>query len=522
MEDQDRLQRILDSMYEYVGLLSVEGTVLDTNQAFLNTSGLSRTDVLGRAFADTYWWSHSPDTQAQVRDAIHRAARGETVRADFRARVGDGLITIDAMFGPTRDQAGTIRELVASGVDVTEQRQLAEQLRQAMKMESMGRLAAGIAHDFNNLLTVIIGHTEMLLDTPRTGDDLESLTEVRDAANRATDMTRQLLAFSRQQMYHPVVLDINHVISDAEHMLHMLVTEDIAIETTLAPTLGHVRADPGQVTQALMNLVVNARDAMPAGGKISIRTFTVIRDEKYARLHEGAQPGRFVAIAVSDNGTGMSAEVKARVFEPFFTTKPMGKGTGLGMAVVHGIVRQSGGHIEVESEPGHGTTVTLCFPIVNDPLTAPPVAPTCNDAGGSETLLLVEDDDNVRRLAFRALREAGYHLLEARDGESALRLAKGYTDRIDLLITDVVLPGIDGPTCAEVLKLRHPELRVLYTSGYAGESLERRGIERESTAFLQKPYSPRVLRARIRQVLDGGELNEPHAPVPVLPLPERG
>lgn len=360
MEHQDRLQRILDSMYEYVGLLSVEGTVLDTNQAFLNASGLSRPDVTGRAFADTYWWSHSPDTQAQVRDAIRRAAQGETVRADFRARVSEGLITIDAMFGPTRDQDGTIRELVASGVDVTEQRQLAEQLRQAMKMESMGRLAAGIAHDFNNLLTVIIGHTEMLLDTPRTGDDLESLTEVRDAANRATDMTRQLLAFSRQQMYHPVVVDLNQVITEAERMLRMLVTEDIAIETTLAPSLGHVRADRGQLTQALMNLVVNARDAMPVGGKITIRTFTVIRDEKYARAHAGVTPGRFAAMSVTDTGVGMSAEVKARVFEPFFTTKPMGKGTGLGMVVVHGIVCQSAGHIEMESEPGHGTTGSIC------------------------------------------------------------------------------------------------------------------------------------------------------------------
>jgi PAS domain S-box-containing protein len=388
--------------------------------------------------------------------------------------------------------------------EVAERLNAEEALRQAQKMEAVGRLAGGIAHDFNNLLSVILGYAHLLQGSldgdPRYGGDLR---EIRTAGERAASLTRQLLAFSRQQVLDPRVLDLAEVVRNLEPMLRRIVGEDIEITVGEQPVLGRVKADPGQLEQVLMNLVVNSRDAMPTGGKLTIEIANVVLDDEYATHHLGVVAGPHVMLAVSDNGVGMDRATAARIFEPFFTTKEKGKGTGLGLSTVFGIVQQSGGTIWVYSEPGAGTTFKIYLPMTTDDAALLREPDRAGKLGGSETILLAEDEEQVRVMVATILRRQGYTVLEARDAMAAIHHAGHHGGAIHLLLTDVVMPDIGGRSLAEQIGALRPGLRVLYVSGYTDDAVVRHGVLEADVAFLQKPITPDALARKVREVLDG-------------------
>ena len=385
-----------------------------------------------------------------------------------------------------------------------------EQLRQAQKMEAVGRLAGGVAHDFNNLLMVMRGYGELLLNRLDANDPLRrNAEEIQEAAKRATALTQQLLAFSRKQVLQPKVLELNAVVTEVEKMLRRLIGEDIELAATLDLALGRVKADPGQIEQIILNPAVNARDAMPQGGRLTLKTSNVTLDQAYARQHRGARPGPHVLLAVSDTGVGMDAETQSHIFEPFFTTKDAGKGTGLGLSTVYGIVKQSGGTIWVESAPGRGTTFEIYLPLVekvaaggelHPALPAPP-------PGGTETILVVEDEMSVRRLAAEFLGSNGHTVLEAQDGGEALQVCEEHRGPIHLLITDVVMPGMSGRELAVRLAGRRPEMKVIYMSGYTDDAIVQHGVLEEGIPFLQKPFSLDALARIVREGLEAGRGN---------------
>jgi two-component system, cell cycle sensor histidine kinase and response regulator CckA len=388
--------------------------------------------------------------------------------------------------------------------EMKERRLLEDQLRQAQKMEAIGRLAGGIAHDFNNLLTIIIGYSDVLSQLEDTSVESrnEMLAEIHHAAERAAHLTRQLLAFSRKQILEPRIVNLNDIVSSIEKMLGRLIGEDIAIQTKLLPDLRPISADPGQLEQVIMNLAVNARDAMPQGGEVQIETAHVQLDDTYAQAHPDVTPGDYVMLAVTDSGCGMDEATKARIFEPFFTTKPPGQGTGLGLATVYGIIKQSGGHIHVYSEQGHGTTFKVYFPVV----AAPVIKRNLGDTGqialrGTETILVVEDEANVRILAKNVLEMYGYKVLEADSPAAAIRLSQSYSGSIDVLLTDVVMPQLNGKRLSELLLSDRPQMKVLFMSGYTDDAIVRQGVLDAGVNFIQKPFVPRALTAKVRDVL---------------------
>jgi two-component system cell cycle sensor histidine kinase/response regulator CckA len=396
-----------------------------------------------------------------------------------------------------------VRRALSEAQERTDRRRAEELLRQAQKMEAIGRLAGGVAHDFNNLLTVINGYSQLMMGQVAPGNPLHSnAEEILKAGERAASLTRQLLAFSRKQVLAPVILNLNSVVSQVEKMLRRLIGEDIKLVASLEPNLGSVKADPGQIEQVLMNLAVNARDAMPKGGKLTLETANVTLDETYAEQHPGIKPGPHVMLAVSDTGTGMDQETQSHLFEPFFTTKEQGKGTGLGLSTVFGIVKQSEGSIWVYSELGKGTTFKVYLPRVDQ---AAPSSTAGANAGrtlrGTETILLVEDSESVRKLVSAVLAQQGYTVLTADDGESALQLLRQHQGRLDLLMTDVVLPGLGGPEIAAQVIQARPGIKVLFCSGYTERGVIENGALPSGSAFLQKPFTPESLGRKIRDML---------------------
>ncbi|HEY5191461.1 MAG TPA: response regulator, partial [Candidatus Deferrimicrobium sp.] len=396
------------------------------------------------------------------------------------------------------------QEIAAHKQAEQEKEKLQAELQQAMKMEAVGRLAGGVAHDFNNLLTVITGYSELLLqkigkESPMHGE----VEEIKRAGERAASLTQQLLAFSRKQIIEPKVIHLDHLVAEMHKMLTRLIGEDIALQATTGKSLGSVKVDPGQFQQILMNLVVNSRDAMPGGGTIVIETANVDLDEGYCALHPYVTPGRFVMLAVSDTGQGMSKEVKAHIFEPFFTTKEMGSGTGLGLATTYGAVHQAGGSIEVYSEVGIGTTFKIYLPRVDEEANQQgnDILPT-DLPGGTETVLLVEDEHTVRNLCSRILGGLGYQVMQARSGAEAVVAAAERADRIDLLLTDVVMPGMSGKELATRLVRHHPEMKVLFMSGYTDDAIVHHGVLDEGVSFIGKPYTPSALARKVREVLE--------------------
>lgn len=449
---------------------------------------------------------------------VVRSAQRSTL--EYRVRHADGSVRwIRDTVVPITDQHGAVVRLDGSARDITEQRKLEEQFRQAQKMDAVGRLAGGVAHDFNNLLTVITSYCEILLEDLADSDtSRQSIQEIQKAAISASGLTRQLLTFSRQQVLELRVLDVNSVVASAETLLKRLLGEDIALVAGPTPKLGTIRADPGQFEQVIVNLAVNARDAMPDGGKLTIETANADMDEAFVRDHPLATAGRYVMLAVSDTGTGMDEQTQRRIFEPFFTTKPLGKGTGLGLAMVYGIVKQSGGFIWVYSEPGHGTTFKIYLPRVDGPVErVTPVATPAGSLQGGETVLLVEDSPTVRAVTQRALVRFGYLVLEAPDGQAALQLAARHPGPIQLLLTDVIMPELGGRRLAEQLRALRPEIRVLFMSGYTDDAVVRHGVLEAGIAFLQKPFTPEMVARKVRALLDSPQGSEP----PLTPDPGR-
>ncbi len=388
--------------------------------------------------------------------------------------------------------------------DMSQRKRLEQQLLLAQKMEAVGRLAGGVAHDFNNMLTVISGYGSMVLEKLHSQDPLRShVEEIIAATTRAGALTGQLLAFSRQQHMRPQVISLNALITNTERMLRRLIREDVVLELILQDELRSVTADPHQIEQAIVNLVVNARDAMPEGGRITVETANVSLDESYARTHIGVQPGEFAMIAVSDTGDGMNAEVLRRIFEPFFTTKEQGKGVGLGLAMVYGMVKQTGGDIWVYSEPGRGTTLKLYFPIAADPVAASPSVTPQPMERGDETILFVEDDSSVRSVTVKMLKQLGYLVLAAGSGEEAVEMSSAHCGTIALLLTDVVMPNMNGCRLADELAVTRPDMKVLYLSGYTENVAIQKGIVDGNAPFLAKPFSRDALATTIRSVLDG-------------------
>jgi len=499
-EANEHLAAVIQSSPLAIYTLDPRSTVLTWNRAAEALYGWQAAELIGRPLPTI---GHDVEDHGRLRD---RVLRGESLRGvEVTRRRKDGTsVNISLSVAPLHDAAGRVTGMLSLAADVTEMRQLEVQYRQAQKMEAVGRLAGGIAHDFNNLLTAIIGTTALVLEDlgleSRARLDIQ---EIEKAAKRAAGLTRQLLIFSRQQVLEPRALDLNALVGNLEKMLHRLIGEDIELRTKQATALGAVRADPGQLEQAIVNLVVNARDAMPQGGRLTIETADVELDRGYVAGHVPTQPGPYVLLAISDTGVGMDGATKARLFEPFFTTKEPGRGTGLGLATVYGIVKQSGGYIWTYSELGHGTTFKIYLPRVAETPEAPEATtspPT--PVRGSETLLVVEDQQEVRKLTKRVLEARGYTVLAARNGAEALEIVAQHPSRIHLMITDVVMPGMNGRELAQHARARRSYLKVLYVSGYTGEAVLQHRLLEPGVAFLQKPFTPDVLARKTREVLD--------------------
>ncbi len=405
---------------------------------------------------------------------------------------------------PLRSPEEGTATLLGVSTEITERKRLEEQLLQSQKMEAVGQLAGGVAHDFNNILTAIVGYTDLLAAELGTNEQqLEDLEEIRKAARRAAALTRQLLAFSRKQVLEPRIIDVNGVVSNLDKMLRSLISENIELKTVLADNLAAARADPNQIEQVIMNLAINARDAMPEGGTVTIETGNATLDDAYAAQHVSVIPGEYVMLAVSDTGCGMDEKTQSRIFEPFFTTKPAGRGTGLGLSTVYGIVKQTGGNIWLYSEPGKGTTFKIYLPAIAAlPEDIGKVAPAEALPRGGGTVLVVEDDEQLRRLTHRALASQGYTVLEADRGSTALDIARRHKGHIDLLLTDVIMPDTNGRKLAETIRAARPGLRVLYMSGYPDGAIASHGMLEPGVAYLAKPFTTDAVTRRVREVLE--------------------
>ena len=478
---------------------TIGGKLLDCNPAFAKMLGYAREELRDIPTSELYFGG----AEERNRRILELRRDGPLQPSEARIRCKDGSTLWVVQSLNLEKQPNGSELLEGTVVDITERRSLEAQFRQAQKMEAVGRLAGGVAHDFNNLLTVISGYSTMLLESASPSDPVHHQAEqIKAAAERAASLTRQLLAFSRQQVLQPRIVNLNDIVRDVDKMLRRLIGEDVEVLTVLAPNLGTVKVDPGQIDQVLMNLVVNARDAMPGGGKLTIQTQNVDLDESYARKRQSTSPGRYVLLAVSDSGTGMTPETQARLFEPFFTTKEAGKGTGLGLSMVYGIVKQSGGSIEVYSELNHGTTMKIYLPRADaavEEVTSS--VGRSNHEHGSERILLVEDDVHLRQLVVDILTGRGY-IVEAVENPEELEGMLQRTPECALLLTDVVMPKLNGRELAKRVTRHWPGIKVLYMSGYTTDAIVHHGVLDEGLFFLQKPFTPTTLVAKVREVLD--------------------
>jgi two-component system cell cycle sensor histidine kinase/response regulator CckA len=511
---EERFRSLIENSSDLITVVSREGFIRYQSPSAERVLGYRPAELIDRNAFD---FVH-PEDVTRARAAHQRAWRDPAPRApvEYRFRHRDGSWLVLQSIGRRMMPAENGEVLiVVNSRDVTTHKQLEAQLRQAQKMEIVGQLAGGVAHDFNNLLLVISGHRELLEQAcPRPVDLRDSLAEIGRAVERAAGLTRQLLAFSRRQVLEPKVLDLNGVVTAAEKMLRRLIGEDVRLITNLEPGLSPVRADPGQLDQVILNLALNARDAMPQGGILQLETRELEVDPLPASRFPPDAPsgGRYVVLTVSDTGTGMTPEVQARIFEPFFTTKAEGQGTGLGLSVAHGIVQQSGGHLQVASRPGCGTTFTVYLPAVRGlavgRMASAPGRPV---TGRGETVLLAEDEDPVRAVTAQLLHVLGYRVLQASSGAEALRLAETSREKIHLLLADVVMPGLSGRQLADTLRSRDPGLKVLFQSGYTDDAIIRCGISQAEVAFLQKPFTVDVLAEKLREILDSKMPQMPQA-----------
>ena len=499
-----RFRALVEESWDAIALFAADGTIMYGSPATTRLLGYDLSEFVGRNALELI---HPDDRAAVLLRLEEVTVRPRTcLNVASRMRHKDGTWRhLEGVLTNLLDDP-SVGAIVNNYRDVTDRRNLEQQVLLAQKMEAIGRLAGGVAHDFNNILTAIGGYADLLLaDLPPNDKRRHDIEEIHQATERAASLTQQLLAFSRRQVLQPKVLDLNTLVTNIEKMLRRLIGEDILFATVLHPRAGNVRADPGQLEQVIVNLAVNARDAMPNGGRLTIETRNVELDESYAAEHPGVTAGQYVLLAVTDTGAGMDEATKARIFEPFFTTKVRGKGTGLGLATVYGIVQQTGGHIWPYSEPGKGTTMRVYLPRANAP--ADPVEHPDTDStavpGGTETILLVEDEAPVRTVTRQLLERNGYTVLEAADGPTALSMldGNGAGTHVDLLLTDVVMPGMSGRELAEHLRKSRPKLRVLFMSGYTDDAVVRHGMLEPGLAYLEKPFRPPALLRKVREVL---------------------
>ena len=481
---------------------ATDGTLLRANPALKKMLAYEKLDELLKANLDKEIFRNPSDFQ-RLKELLDSANEFKEVEVGLQRRDG-APITVRCTGRRVKEEHLGVPCFDVFAEDVTERRILERQLQMAGKMEAVGRLSGGIAHDFNNLLGVIIGYSQVLKRRLDAGSALlEHAEEIEKAGQRAASLTRQLLAFSRQQILTPAVLNLNDLVLDMAKMLPRLLGEDIAVSTSLCADLGMVKADQGQLEQVIMNLAVNARDAMPDGGKVRIETANVELDQVYAWQHAGAKPGHYVMLTLTDSGTGIDAETLAHIFEPFFTTKEVGKGTGLGLATVYGVVKQSGGYIWVDSKPRQGATFQIFLPRVEEPATTIAVTtPLAETVGGSETILLVEDAESLRKLTRSFLESHGFRVLVAQNGEEAIQVEARHSGKIDLLLTDVVMPGMNGRVLSERLLPKQPGMRVLYISGYTDSFIVGHGVLEEGMVLLHKPFTEDALIGKVREVLD--------------------
>ncbi len=517
---EERYRLLAEGASDMIARIGPDESIRYVSAAARALTGFAPEEMIGRPWSMFF----HPDDRAEVKRV--RETAPDVFSLQYRGRRKDGdWVWFESTGRTIRDAAtGAVQEFSTVTRDITERKRLETGLLHSQKMEAIGRLAGGVAHDFNNLLTVITGYVELAIKTLPPGDPIRAdLAEVKKAGDRAASLTRQLLAFGRSQVLNPQPLDLNVVVLEMERMLRRLIGEDIELSTALAPVLGEVRADPGQIEQVIMNLVVNARDAIqqlanqqagsarpagwagsarPKGGRLSIETGEVDLDDAYVRQHVGVKPGRYVMLAVSDNGRGMDAETLSHLFEPFFTTKGLGQGTGLGLSTVYGIVRQSGGHIWVYSEPSRGSTFRIYFPRAHrGRRPAPRKKEREGDLRGTETVLLVEDEEMVRSLACEILGRFGYHVLPAKSAGDAMKSSRGHKGTIHLLVTDVVMPRVGGPELASRLRHEREGIRVLYMSGYTENALLHQGALPADTILLQKPFTADALARKVREAL---------------------
>jgi len=485
---EEHYRSLIEHSLDLISILNIDGTIRYVSPSHERVLGYPSDDLVGR---NVFAFVHADDI-AGVKEAF--AAHDGAASLEFRFRHKDGSWRMLESFGRNLSHVPGVAGLVVNSRDVTDRKRLEEQLHHSQRLEAVGRLAGGVAHDFNNLLMIISGYSQMLLDGMHANDPARAdLKQVVKAAERATDLTRQLLAFSRRQVVRPVILNLNSLVHDMDRMLRRVIGEDIELNASFAPDLKTVRADPGQIEQVVLNIAVNARDAMPTGGKLTLETANLHLTEELARSHPAQKLGHYVMLSLRDTGFGMDGEVLSRLFEPFFTTKE--KGTGLGLSTSYGIIKQSGGDIWVDSKPGQGTTFRIYLPVADEPAEPVDALRGSPVPGGAETILLVEDEEGVRRVVETMLTRHGYNVLSTASCQEAMAFAEGYAGRIHLLITDVVMPGMSGRAMAETLTAQRPETKVLYVSGYGGP------VESDTTSgFLQKPFTTAELARKIREL----------------------